>query len=97
MDRPRTSGTRVNAAQNREPGQLQAVYALALRISDSRPEFRTFATPTLPTRPRLCGPSVLPRAEEDDEEPILRSFDRFGDGRTCRRVRSAGGDRYSPR
>jgi hypothetical protein len=37
----------------------QAVYALAQRIGDSRPEFRTFAIPTLPTRPRLCGPSLL--------------------------------------
>jgi hypothetical protein len=36
----------------------QAVYA-AQRIGDSRPEFRTFAIPTLPTRPRLCGPSLL--------------------------------------
>jgi hypothetical protein len=37
----------------------QAVYELAQRIGDSRPEFRTFAIPTLPTRPRLCGPSLL--------------------------------------
>jgi hypothetical protein len=56
------------------------VYALAQRIGDSRPEFRTFAIPTLPTRPRLCGPSCSARGEKDDEEPILRSSDRFGDG-----------------
>jgi hypothetical protein len=42
-----------------EPTIRRAVHALAQRIGDGRPEFRTFAIPTTPTTP--AGASVMPR------------------------------------
>jgi hypothetical protein len=47
------------------------VYALAQRIGDSRPEFRTFAIPTLPTSRGCAALPCSARGEKDDEEPIL--------------------------
>lgn len=36
----------------------RAVYELAQRIGDGRPEFRTFAIPTVPTTPRPCSAGI---------------------------------------
>jgi hypothetical protein len=40
------------------PTIRHAVHALAQRIGDGRPEFRTFAIPTLPTKPRPCSAGI---------------------------------------
>jgi hypothetical protein len=41
-----------------EPKIRHMVYELARRIGDGRPEFRTFAIPTLPTKPRPCSAGI---------------------------------------
>lgn len=40
------------------PTICRAVYELAQRIGDGRPEFRTLAIPTLPTNPRPCSAGI---------------------------------------
>ena len=41
-----------------DPTVRHAVHDLARRIGDGRPEFRTHAIPTLPTKPRPCSAGI---------------------------------------
>ena len=45
-----------------DPRIRRVVHDLARRIGDGRPEFRTFAIPALPTKPRPCSAGIGTKA-----------------------------------
>jgi hypothetical protein len=52
-----------------DPILRHEVHEVAQRIGDGRPEFRTFAIPTLPTKPRPCSAEPAEAAPLEARDP----------------------------